>query len=434
MLRRRAVAPHLLAWLGCGLIGLLVLIVPLEEPLSVFGVPLRVAGGMQVLGRQIVIDQRSRAAIGFLFLSGSLFFAVSWVTQPGRSYTPLGVIILALLTGALTIEPFLFAAVFLELAAMASILMLVPPGSPGYERILQLLILYTLAMVGILFTGWLLENVGVTSVTPELAERVMIFLAFGFSILMFVPPFHYWLPSASISVKPPALAFVALTLQSAGLFTLLRFLDTYAWLRADPRLGNAIGIAGAIMVGFGSFSAMAHRSIYRVSAYALLADFGVGLLAISSDREVGYRLALYLAAARLSGLVLYSLASARLFSDESQTGTASTLARAGALVGLASLAGVPLTAGFPARWSAVAELGLGAVGLWIPIGSVLVMVAVVRIGMRLPAPTSDGPRLRLSEQVAIGSSMALCLLLGVAPQLAGPWVEAAMRGLANLTP
>lgn len=434
LLRRRAVLPHLVASVGCGLIGLLVLTVPLEEPLSLFGLPLRIAGGMQILGRQILIDQRSSASIAFLFLSGALFFAVSWVSQPGRSYTPLGVLILALLTGALTIEPFLFAAVFLELAAMAAILMLVPPGAPEPGRVLQLLILYTLAMVGILFTGWLLENVGVTSVTPELAERVMVLLAFGFSILMFVPPFHYWLPSAAASVKPAAIAFVAVMLQSAGLFTLLRFLDTYAWLRADPRLVLAVETAGIVMVAFGSLSAMAHHSVHRVAAYALIADFGVGLLAIGSNSPAGFQLVLYLAGARVVGLLLYSLASSRLDADAERAGWTS---RAGTLIGLASLAGVPLTAGFPVRWSAITELGLGAAGLWIPVGSALVMVAVIRLGIRFPTElgaASQGAARPVPERLAIGGAIGLCLLLGIAPQLAEAWVSAAMRGLVNLAP
>lgn len=437
MLRRRAVLPHFIASLGCGLIGLLVLVVPLEEPLSVLGLPVRVSGAMQLLGRRILIDQRSSAAIAFLFLSGALFFAVSWVSQPGRSYTPLGVLILGLLTGALTIEPFLFAAVFLELAAMAAILMLVPPGAPGPGRVLQLLILYTLAMVGILFTGWLLENVGVTSVTPELAERVMVLLAFGFSILMFVPPFHYWLPSASASVAPPALAFVAMMLQSAGLFTLLRFLDTYAWLRVDPRLSTGLEVAGIVMIAFGSLSAMAHHRVHRVAAYALIADFGVGLLAIGSNSAAGFRLALYLAGARLVGLLLYSLASTRLAQEGQQAEAPSWFARAGTLLGLASLAGVPLTAGFPVRWSAITKLGIGAAGLWIPLGSGLVMVAVIRLGIRIPLQRDDLAepyRLRIAERMAIGAAIGLCLLMGLVPQIAAPWVDEAMRGLVNLAP
>lgn len=479
MLRRRPLAPHLLAAAGCALIGLLVLSVPLEQALSILGASLRIESSMQLLGRQITLDHRSSAAISFLFLSGSLFFSVSWMSRPGRSFTPVGVLILALLAGSLTIEPFLFAALFLELAAMAAILILIPPGSPGPARVLQLLILYTLAMTGILFTGWLFENVGVTSVTPELADRVMVLLAFGFSILMFVPPFHFWLPSAAEEVKPPALAFVAVVLQSAGLFFLLRFLDTYAWLRGDPRVMSAISVAGIVMIGSGSLSAMAQTSLPKVAAYALIADFGVGLVAIGSNTSVGFSIALSLAGARVVGLVLYSLAGAQLSANESRSHGAPSLARTGSLIGLASLAGIPLSAGFPARWTTIARLGLGATGLWVALGTALVMVAVVRWGIRTAKPrdrhqaesggnepeqiaggaerapiapgrresdadgglgvrereaSAAGSGLSLPERAALGAAIALCLALGLAPQLTNPWVEAAMEGLANLAP
>lgn len=457
LLRGRRLAPHLLACVGCTLIGLLVLVVPLEQAMSVLGVSIRVGSSMQLLGRVITIDQRSSAAISFLYLTGALFFSVSWASRPGRSFTPVGILILALLTGSLTIEPFLFSAIFLELAAMAAVLVLIPPGSPGPARVLQLLILYTLAMVGILFTGWLLENVGVTSVTPGLAERVMLLLALGFSILMFVPPFHFWLPSAARQVHPAALAMVALLLQNAGLFTMLRFLDTYAWLRTDPRVMSAIGLAGTVMVGFGSLSAMAQRTPLRIVAYALIADFGVGLMAIGSNTDAGYRVALALAGARVMSLVVYSLASVQLehaapapiagperapdadAADQERQPVRRVrfpLARLGSLVGLASLAGIPLSAGFPARWTAIVGLGLGSQGLWIPVGSALVMAAAIRWMVRHPQPGADQPTHRpgIAEQAAVAVSIALCLLLGLAPQLTSPWVSAAMLGLSNLGP
>jgi len=436
LLRRRPLAPHLLACVGCGAIGLLVVNVPLEQALSVLGISFRVEGSLQVLGRVITVDQQSSAAIAFLYLTGALFFSVSWAFRSGRSFTPVGVLILALLAGSLTIKPFLFAAIFLELAAMAAILILIPPGSPGPARVLQLLILYTLAMVAVLFTGWLLENVGVTSVTPELAERVMLLLAFGFSILMFVPPFHFWLPSAAREVHPPALVFVAVVLQSAGLFTMLRFLDTYAWLRADPRVLSAIELGGIVMIGFGSLSAMAQRTLPRIVAYALIADFGVGLMAIGSNSSAGYRIALSMAGARAIGLMLYALSSGAR-DGAIPRGAGGRLGRLGSLIALASLAGIPLSAGFPARWTTIAGLGLGPRGLWIPAGTALVMIAVVRWGTQAAelepkeaAVTDPG----LARQLALGLAIGLCLAMGVAPQLTNQWVNAAMSGLVNLGP
>jgi hypothetical protein len=217
-LRRRAYMPFAIASGAAALIGLFVLYAPLDEAVSLVGIPLRLDSSWQILGRPMSLDPQNRAGVGFLFLAAALFFGLGWVVAPGRSFVPAGLIALGLLVGALTIQPFLFAAIFLELAAMACVLILIPPGSRSERGVLNLLVLYSMAMMAILFTGWLLENAGVTSVTPDLALRVILLLGLGFVILMFVPPFHYWLPSVAEKVNPYSLAFVAIILQSSGMF------------------------------------------------------------------------------------------------------------------------------------------------------------------------------------------------------------------------
>ncbi len=209
-LRRRVYLPFVIASVASAMIGLFILYAPLDEAISWLGIPLRLDSAWQMLGRPLSLDPQNRAGVGFLFLVGALFFGLGWSVAPGRSFVPGGLIALGLLAGALTIQPFLFAAIFLELAAMACVLILIPPGARSERGVLNLLVLYSMAMMAILFTGWLLENAGVTSVTPDLALRVILLLGLGFVILMFVPPFHYWLPSIVEHVSPYSLAFVAI--------------------------------------------------------------------------------------------------------------------------------------------------------------------------------------------------------------------------------
>lgn len=442
LLRRQPRTTLLVAAIGCASIGMLILIAPIDQAASVVGISLRLESTLQVLGRSIVVGARNRAAVALLFLSGAVFFAAGLVVRPGRSYVPVGVMILVLLTGALAIEPFLFAAVFLELAAMACILVLVPPGSNARPRVLQLLVLYTLAMVAILFTGWLLENVGVTSVTPELALRVMLLLGFGFSILLLVPPFHFWMPSVASEVNPLALSFVAATLQSAGIFLMLRFLDSYTWLRFDERVTTAISVAGVLMLLLGSIGALAQRSYKKVGAYVLLADFGIPLVAVGTNVAQGFELGLVVTGMRVVSLTVWALGTAlverRAESLETRgAGRSSPLAAAVSLVGLASLGGLPLTIGFPGRWAILTSLPrqLGSEPYWLAIGSGLVLVTALRWTLRwfapVDAPIEFAPSTRLRAVVVAGT--VVFVLLAMFPQLVNAWVAPAMAGFANLT-
>jgi len=439
-LRRRAYLPFAIASVAAAMIGLFVLFAPLDEAISLIGIPLRLDSTWQILGRPMSLDPQNRAGVGFLFLAGALFFGLGWAVSPGRSFVPAGLIALALLTGALTIQPFLFAAIFLELAAMACVLILIPPGSRSERGVLNLLVLYSMAMMAILFTGWLLENAGVTSVTPDLALRVILLLGLGFVILVFVPPFHYWLPSIADRVSPYSLAFVAIILQSSGLFFLLRFLDNFAWMRSDPLISTAIEAAGILMIIFGTLVAVAQKSFLKIAVYILIADIGVSLLAIGANLEIGTEIALGLTSVRVISLALWGLGAGLMSKSGylSGAGRAAPVATAAALIGLLSLAGQPLTAGFPWRWAILDQLGenIGIGALLITLSMLAIVWAVLRWARVLydSEPAEDETLPVVAGRVAAALLVAICLLWGIFPQLGMPWVSQAAVGLVNLGP
>lgn len=439
-LRRRAYLPFVIASFASALMALFVLYAPLDDAVSLLGIPIRLDSTWQILGRPLSLNPQNRAGVGFLFLAGALFFGLGWAALPGRSFVPAGLIALGLLAGALTIEPFLFAAILLELAAMACVLILIPPGSRSERGVLNLLVLYTMAMMAILFSGWLLENVGVTSVTPDLALRVILLLGLGFVILMFVPPFHYWLPSVAQQVNPYSLAFVAIILQSSGMFFLLRFLDSFAWMRVDPLVSSAIPAAGVVMIVFGTVVAITQISFLKIAVYALLADIGVSLLAIGSDLDAGVDIALGLTSVRILSFGLWGLGAAMMSTTGYSRGAGrrAPFATSAALMGLLGLAGLPLTAGFPWRWTLLAQppeaVGVGVLLM------VLSMLAILWVVLRWTRvlfqaeQTEVEVKQRTSGMVAVVVMAGMWLLLGVFPQIAIPWVAQATSGLANLSP
>jgi len=443
MLRRRRWASFTLAAVGSLLIGIFALTAPIETPLPLFGASLEFEGGWSILGRLIALSDRNRAPVAFLYLTGALFFAAGMIARPGRTFAPVGLLTLGLLGGSLTIEPFLYAAIFLELAAMAAILVLNPPETGSAPGSLQLLVLYTLAMIAILFTGWLLDNVGITSVTPELAAKVMSLLALGFAILMFIPPFHFWLGRAAETANPYSLAFLAVVLQSAGLFFLLRFLDNLEWLRTAPRVLSAGLTIGLLMAGLGALASAAQSDYSKMIAYALVADFGITLFAIGSDLTGALQIVLFHLGVRVVSLAVWGLgaSSLRRTAGDGQligAGKANPLAACASLVGGLGLAGFPFTGGFPIRWALLrGPTGSAGVGGAIVLASmVLVSISVGRWATRIFSPGRDGGErsgARADDWTLI-AGVLMCLLLGTFPQLGLPWVGPALRGFANLHP
>jgi NADH-quinone oxidoreductase subunit N len=431
---------------GAALLGIFALWAPIDTPFTILGLTLKTSGTWSILGRTLVLGESTRAAVSFLYLAGAFIFAGSIIADAGRHFHVLGLSCLMVLAASLMIQPFLYAAILLEMAAMGGVLILAPPEASGRRGALRLLAIYTLAMMVILYTGWLLETEGVTSGTPELAREATYLLALGFAMLLGVPPFHLWLPTAGDEANPFGLSFVSVVLQSAGLLFLLHFLDAYQWLRESAILHEGIRLAGIIMAVLGGMWTMAQRSIGKLMAYAILADLGITLLAVGAGGPEGYQLALGLTGLRIIGLALWALGLVMARRGEQRLSLKAVEGRAyrspwavaAAVVGLLSIGGFPLTAGFPGRWGLLVLLGgtdpLAAGSILLAsfaIGSAA--IRWLKISLR-PTPPLQRSQLSNEEGFFLIGGIVLCVLLGAFPQLIFPWVVRAAQGLSNLVP
>jgi NADH-quinone oxidoreductase subunit N len=445
LLRGRVVFPAVVSAIGAAAAGLFALAAPLDQALSILGLSVKFGSSWSVLGRSLVLGDSNRAAVGFLYLTGAFFFMGAMSARPGRYFLTVGTLFVGVAAGSLMVQPFLYAAIFVELAAMGAVLLLVSQGYPARRGALRLLTFCTAAMMVILLAGRQTEMLGVATGAPDMALKATLLLGLGFAILMAVPPFHHWLPAAAEAGHPYALAFVAVFLQSAGLFFLLRFLDVYQWLRDSQAFLDGIRLVGTATVCFGAVWAVAQRSFSRAVAYALVTDFGVTLVSVGTGTPAGYQLALGLVGAHAVGLAVCGLGMVILRSEAGSDDTGSLagsahrfpLAAAAASTGLLSLAGFPLTAGFPGRWALLAILArldlLSAVA--VAAGSLAVTAAAIRWLSTLLRQGPDFERRALStvEEIFLGGGVGLCLLFGLFPQVFA-WVFQATRGLTNLVP
>lgn len=442
ILRHQRMASALVAAIGAGSIAAFVLFVPFDDVFLFGGVSIKVASEWIILGRMFSMSDAVRPLIGFLYLAGAFLLPAAWVVDANRFFPSVGLMILATVAASLMVDPFVFAAVFIELAAMGAVFILVTHQHPRSTGASRMLILYTFAMFSILFAGSLLEVAGITSATPVLAIRVTFMLGFGFAILMTVPPFHLWLPKSADESDPYILIFILIILQSAGFFFLLRFLDSYIWLREQTVIFEGIRIAGIITTILAVVFSASQRELKKIMAYALLVDLGVMLIAIGSGTEAGFRIALSLSGVRVIALGVLALGLSFLSNAEllqknmRGVGYKMPFATAAFLVGLLSIAGTPLTAGFPGRWALLTvvlqtdRIAAGTVIFsMIGLGVLVIRWAAILFGR---GDAEELITMSKAPRSFLLGGIILVLLLGLFPQLVFPWVEDVASGLANL--
>ncbi|MFD2257363.1 NADH-quinone oxidoreductase subunit N [Luteolibacter algae] len=276
---------------------------------------------------------------------------------------------------------------------------------------------------------------GMENTVPLLFGIALVLVALGFKVG--AVPMQMWIPDVYQGAPTPTTAFLSVGSKAAGFVLLLRFLAPFVG-EASPVRSQVLTIllilAGATLL-FGNLAAIAQSNFKRLLAYSSIAHAGFLILAIaawtptsesniSSVEAVSFYLATYLI---MTLGVFFVVAQIRIhrngesISDFNGLGkTHPTLALAMTVL-LASLAGVPLTAGFIGKFF-VFQLAAGA-HLWIGLGIAVVAAAAgfyyyfktIRAMWWIDAADDHVIKLPRITKFAVAAMTVLTLVFGVYP-------------------
>jgi len=263
---------------------------------------------------------------------------------------------------------------------------------------------------------------------PELEQNaalfggVLVIVALGFKIA--AVPFHIWVADVYQGAPTPVTAYLSVGSKAAGFIVLLRVLEPFLIL---PRMRTVLVAIAVLTLIYGNLAALPQTNVKRLLAYSSIAHAGYLLVAVVSlsGRAVAFYLVAYLLMTLLSFavLVLVSRGGSDQLENFAGLSQRSPFLAFAMLVAMASLAGVPFTAGFLGKFlvfdAAVSAHHFG-----------LVVVAVITVGAGFyyyfkvvraiywdVAPSSAGkivvsPLTRFSIIVMIAGTF----LLGIYPQ------------------
>jgi NADH-quinone oxidoreductase subunit N len=266
----------------------------------------------------------------------------------------------------------------------------------------------------------------------------------GFAFKISSVPFHQWTPDVYEGAPSAVTAFMSVTVKLAAFATLVRVLALSFEPLGAP-IANVLWVLSALTMIVGNAMAVIQDNIKRLLAYSSIAHAGYLLIGFVPGTPDGYSAVMfYLICYLFMNLgafgVVVALASRGRDCEDMETFAGLARSRPGlaALMTLfmISLAGIPGTAGFMAKWQIfAAAVSAGHVPLAL-IGVVMSVVSVyyylrVPVLMYMRDPAGEIPRMQLgfSEKFVLALCAAAVLYLGLVPANVLDWAGASVRGL-----
>ncbi len=212
--------------------------------------------------------------------------------------------------------------------------------------------------------------------TPVMFAFALILVALCFKVA--AVPFHFWVPDVYQGAPTPVTAFLSVGSKAAGFIVAGRLIEPFLAAEAlrPTCIALLVAVAAATLI-LGNLAAIPQTNFKRLLAYSSISHAGFLVLTLAGGRTgdltgnqiIAFYLAAYLCMTLLSFAVLIIVGKAtgsddlRAFDGLHQRSPFLAFAMT---IGAASLAGVPLTAGFLGKFFVF--LAAAGTGQWIGLG------------------------------------------------------------------
>lgn len=258
-----------------------------------------------------------------------------------------------------------------------------------------------------------------------LAGIILLLISFGFKVS--AAPMHMWTPDVYDGSPTPFTAFMATIVKAGAFIGFLRLFHVgFGSLSSHWMMILAIVTAATLLIG--NVTAVFQQSVKRMLAYSSIAQAGFMLFAVVSVNATAWQgIIIYAVAYSVATIGLFAvLLKLKDYTYDGFNGLAKKepLLAFFTTIFLLSLAGIPLTGGFMAKYFVLLAAVEQGQLLWLVIFALL-MAAIsayyyfrVIIAMYFKQGTPQlSNELAPADKWLLGLTCILIILLGVAPQL-----------------
>jgi NADH-quinone oxidoreductase subunit N len=408
-------------------------------------------GGPRQVGSLLVLDTFGSTFSAIVLLAGLavVLLAHGYLARLRVQREELYVLVACAVLGALVLtQATHFASLFLgletlsvSLFALVGYLSRTPRGIEAGLKYLVLasvssaVLLFGLALVyagtGTLELGRLAQvMIGAEPTSLTSAGAALVLVGFGFKLALV--PFHLWTADVYQGAPAPVTTLVATVSKAGAMAALIRFVSAFG-APAGSTPGKVLALLAAASMIMGNLLALRQNNVKRLLAFSSIAQLGYVVVAFLAGGRAGVEAATFYLAAYVITLVGAFGTLAALSDAEGEPETLADLRGlfwdrplvAGVLTAcLLSLAGIPVTAGFVAKFyvlTATVDAALWTLVLVLVITSVVGLFYYLRVIVAMLTPAVDGVQ-RREVAVPFFSGLVLALatlclvVLGIAPR------------------
>ncbi|HWS24838.1 MAG TPA: proton-conducting transporter membrane subunit [Anaerolineales bacterium] len=368
---------------------LLALFLPPSTALEILGISIFIEPTFTVLGRSFQLTASEQIHLLNSFGLAMFWFLGSIGLPKLDSMSSIGLMIIGVLIAAISIQPFLYAGVFIELAILLAIPLLLSQDEIPPTKILPFLINQSLAFPFILLAGFLLSGINTPQTDLKIISQGLLMLSIGFAFLLSIFPLYSWAPILSTAANPYKIGFILTVFPFFGILFGLDFIDRFTFLQTS---GKALAIVEAIgmiiLVTASIFSAIETR-LDRAYSYGLVSMTGSALVAIGIP-ELTESILFFTVIIQVHIIIfaLWGLGLSLLRNNNSSLALEyqkglfwrSPYISIAILIGMFTIAGSPLLALFPLKvsmWNSLSE-SFPNQGLWFAISLIGFWISAAR--------------------------------------------------------
>jgi NADH-quinone oxidoreductase subunit N len=267
-------------------------------------------------------------------------------------------------------------------------------------------------------------GIGSDTLTPMMAAGLLLLL-FSMAFKVSAAPFHFWTPDVYDGAPTVFTSFMATIVKAAGFIAFIRlFKNSFGELQSQWQLMVAIITAATLFIG--NITAVFQQSVKRMLAYSSIAQAGFMMFALVALNELASEgLIFYAAAYSLATIGIFAiLIKMKDYTFEGFNGMAKhqPVLAATNTIFLLSLAGIPATAGFWAKFYMLAAAVRGGGVMWLVIVGVLCAAISVYYYFRVIQAMyfKDGDAQEMDTTPAFKGLLigiaAVVVLLGIFPE------------------